>query len=91
MSKTQVSVSMHFRIPKEFKKNSRRIQKKFQYNFQRTPKGFLEYFKINLKQLPNNFPKILTRAYRSKSFSSLFFFGGGGVQETWHVLKISQS
>ena len=51
--------------PKQFPNNSDRISKEFQQNFQRI-----------FKKIPKKYPiayKLPTRAYWSKSFSSLFF------------------
>ena len=68
------------RIPIEFPKNSQRICKKFQKL--RTPQPYIpKEFPKNSQKISKEFEKkkkksqkILTRAYRSKSFSSLFFF-----------------
>ena len=88
MSHSQFCVSMQFKIPKEFPKNSQRIPtinlqqcyaiqnsqripKQFPNNFPKIPKK-LNFFK-NSKRIPKNSQKVLTRAYRSKFFSSLLY------------------
>ena len=77
------------RIPIEFPENSKRFLKEFPKDFQKIPKKFLRIpktfpsnfrkiaKKLNLfkkfKKNSQKFPQKFTRAYRSKSFSSLFF------------------
>ena len=56
-------------IPKEFP--NQRIPRKFLKNFQRIPKKFPK----NSQKIPKKSQKNLTRAYRSKSFSSLLVIG----------------
>ena len=64
MSYSQFCVTIQFKISKEFYKNSPQIPKKIF-------KKFFKKFPQNLKNFPNNSKKIMTHAYRSKSFSSL--------------------
>ena len=79
------TILRQFEIPKEFPKNSQRIPKEFPKNSQKIPKDskiihkkFPKMSSENSQKIlwrfPNNSKKKLTRAYRSKSFSSLFCY-----------------
>ena len=73
----QYAIQNSTRIPKEcqkiiqvqFPNNSQTIPKKFSKNFQKISKQFPK----NSKRILKNSQKVLTRPYRSKSFSSLLY------------------
>ena len=66
----------HIFIPKQFPNNSKRIFKEFPENSKRIPKKFPKNSKKFLQKISKKFSKnsqkFLPRAYRLKSFSSLF-------------------
>ena len=79
MSHTQFCVSVQFpknsqKIPKKFPKNAPKIPKDSKIIHKKFAKMSSENSPKILWRFPNNSKKNLTRAYRSKSFSSLFCY-----------------
>ena len=94
MSHSQLCVSIcNLKFPKKFQRIHKEFTKKSQIRTLKIyiPKQFLKNSQRIWKRIPKEFPedsqKILTRAYRSKSFSSLFPWCFASAQYLLHPFK----